>query len=111
MSRIRFAILIGVLVCNFAALALLVLVSVWKMRSPAPIPGAISIELGSENLENGIFLDNSPKDASAEAAHIGGLDCRVSRRPGAGGPCYMYFSIEPSFKRPELTDVLVTVDY
>ena len=108
MSRTRFAVLIGVLLFNFAVLAALTLAIVMKQRRPDR--DAISIQLGSVNSENGIRLNEAPKDASAEAAHIGGSDCRVARRTKPS-PCYMYFSIDPSFKKSETMDVLVSVEY
>jgi hypothetical protein len=112
MSGKKFAILIGALLLNLIVLAALALAIVMKLqRTPAPsIPQEISIQLGTANSENGIRLNEAPKDASAEVANIGGVDCRVVRRTKPS-PAYMYFSIDPSFKKPALVDALVTVEY
>jgi hypothetical protein len=112
MNGKKIAILIGALVLNFIVLAALALAIVMKLqRHPGPsAPQEISIQLGTANTENGIRLNEVPKDASAEVANIGGADCRVAKRTKPK-PAYMYFSIDPSFKKSALMDALVTVEY
>src|SRR4051812_42215618 len=110
MKNAKFIILIAVLVGNLAAILLLV----WLFRrhpAPATSPEMISIQLGPENLQNGIVLREWSKDGGNVATNIARSECRVAQSQPSGARWYMYFAVDPSFKRTELMDLLVTIEY
>ena len=115
MNQRKFILIAAGLFCNLAALLLLAWVGFRKTSpdplpaSPDPSPPAISIQLGRELVPKGIQLVEW-KDGITEAANIGGSECRFVTSPPRER-AFMYFAIDPSFKRNTLMDALVTVEY
>ena len=110
MSRAKFVLVLTAVVCNLAIL-LLAWMTLRKPSRPLAPSELISIELGRENVQNGILLREWAKDGGNAPTNIAGSECRIAQCQASNGRWYMYFAVDPSFKRTELMDVLVCVEY
>jgi hypothetical protein len=111
MRSVKFAIVLTVLAGNLAALLLLTWIVFRKSSHPHVSPQVIGIELGRHDVQNGILLREWAKDGGNTATNIAGSECRVAQGNAPSGRWYMYFAVDPSFKRTELMDVLMCVEY
>src|SRR4029079_12731592 len=73
--------------------------------------GSVTITLGTNNVENGLFL-KEPDGGATTVVTAGGSEARSTAPPADKTGQFMYFATDPAYaKNGSVTDLWVTVEY